>query len=133
MDNKPSDKAGEGYGKPPEDHKWKPGQSGNPAGRKKAEPPHLKVKEYLARALRKLVTVTDKGKKVEISLLELLCQQLVFGAAKGKSKEIALVLQFLTKSGVLGPDEVDEDYEEPIFSEEDRRLIAIAYDQTFRE
>ena len=127
-----SEKFESGYGKPPEAHKWKKGQSGNPSGKKKMATPHLNLNEYFAGELQKLVLVTENGKQVKIPLIQLLVRRFILSTVTGKPKDFALLLQFLSKNGVFSLGEMLEE-EEDVFTEEDRRLIAIAHRETFRE
>lgn len=124
--------SGSGYGKPPEEHKWKKGQSGNPTGRKKEAEPHLRIAELIAEELRRRVPVNENGKQVQITCAQLLARQLVVSGIKGKPKDIAIVMAQLSKLGVFEDEEMLEE-ENDVFSEEDRRLIEIARQESSRE
>lgn len=124
--------SGSGYGKPPEEHKWKKGQSGNPSGRKKEAAPHLRMHEYLAEELRRCVPVNENGKQVQIPCAKLLARQIVVGGIKGKPKDTEIAMAQLSKFGVFEDEEMLEE-ENDVFSEEDRRLIEIARQESSRE
>lgn len=49
-----------GYKKPPKAHQFKPGQSGNPSGRRKAQPTFA---NDLADELRESITLHEKGRE----------------------------------------------------------------------
>src|SRR5690242_10883481 len=67
-----------GYGKPPKAYQFKPGQSGNPAGKAKglpSKPPSL-IDEILS-ALHEKVVITVGGKKKKITKQTLFAKMLV--------------------------------------------------------
>ena len=82
-----------GYGDPPEEHQFKKGQSGNPAGR----PLGAKNKKPLKRVMNelsdlilgeadRLVPVTEHGKRTEIPLAQLIVRKMAADAAKGSDR-----------------------------------------------
>lgn len=76
-----------GYGKPPIETQFQKGESGNPAGRpKKSKSPPTKmltVKQALVDALVSPVTITENGKKKEITSLEALVRSSVMRGIQG--------------------------------------------------
>jgi hypothetical protein len=56
-----------GYGKPPRRHQFKPGQSGNPKGRKKGAKNEITILQEL---LQHKVALNERGKTRKIILLE---------------------------------------------------------------
>lgn len=78
-----------GYGKPPKETRFKPGQSGNPKGRKKTAE---SVSGQVARILSKRVTVTEGGVTKRLSLQEVMLTTLANKAAKGDLKALAFIL-----------------------------------------
>ncbi len=90
-----------GYGKPPKGHQWKPGQSGNPSGKKKAGKPPRPLLHDLAEQLSELVPVTMGGKKQQVPLSHVMAMGLVRDAMKAPFKERLQLLQHLDKLGVL--------------------------------
>jgi hypothetical protein len=54
-----------GKGKPPQNHKWRKGQSGNPKGpRRKPKLDNLSLQDLLAEFINELVPVTVSGREV---------------------------------------------------------------------
>lgn len=78
-----------GFGKPPRSRQFKPGQSGNPAGR----PPAAKnFATALELELKSRVIITENGKRKKISKREVIAKHLVNKAAGGDLKAIPLLL-----------------------------------------
>lgn len=69
-----------GYKKPPRHSQFKPGKSGNPAGRPKGK---KNLKTLLEQRLRKTVTIMEKGRKKTLTMGELVVAKLVADAASG--------------------------------------------------
>jgi hypothetical protein len=87
-------KAGEGtfevgFGKPPRSTQFKPGQSGNPAGR-----PHgaKNFATVIEQELDSRVTVTENGRRKRFSKRQVIAKRLVNKAASGDLKAIPLLL-----------------------------------------
>src|SRR6266849_4532462 len=78
-----------GFGKPPRSTQFKPGQSGNPAGRPRGA---KNFATALEDELRAPVTVTENGKRKRISKREVIAKHLVNKAASGDLKAIPLLL-----------------------------------------
>ena len=83
-----------GYGRPPVNRQFKPGQSGNPRGRPKGSKNLLTI---FAEAMSRPVTVRDKGKIRRLSKLELMVEVMVNKALAGDPKAFAMVVQFADK------------------------------------
>lgn len=77
-----------GYGRPPKDTRFKPGQSGNLKGRPKGT---LNLATVLARTLRARVVVNENGRRKTITKLEAAIQQLTNKAASGELKALQLL------------------------------------------
>jgi hypothetical protein len=78
-----------GFGKPPRLTQFKPGQSGNAAGRPRG------AKNFAAaieEELQARVTVTENGKRKRISKREIIAKHLVNKAASGDLRAIPLLL-----------------------------------------
>lgn len=127
-----------GYGKPPQERRWQRGQSGNPRGRKKkaAPPPTSDLQQAFYRALLTPQNVTQRGKQVQIRKYELLAEMMVDDALRGTSRERGALVQLMDKIGVLeglrfAIEEATAEPYEPIFSEEDKRILAIIEDKVF--
>jgi hypothetical protein len=73
-----------GPGRPPREHQFKPGQSGNPKGAKRKPPSiTLDLKALLERALDKKVTLKQGEKKQTVTMAAAGIEQLVAQYAKG--------------------------------------------------
>ncbi len=82
-----------GYGRPPEAHRFKPGKSGNPKGRKKARLDS--IENIMRDELMRIVTVTENGKPTRLPFGQLLARQFLAQAAKGNVKAL---------TGAISPD-----------------------------
>jgi len=81
---------GVGYGYPPPEHTWRPGQSGNPRGRPKGRKNEATIlKEILARK----VTFRVDGKPKTISILEAILYRLSADAMAGKVRSAEFILK----------------------------------------
>ncbi|HTV56705.1 MAG TPA: DUF5681 domain-containing protein, partial [Terriglobia bacterium] len=69
-----------GYGKPPENTRFKKGVSGNPKGRPKGS---LNVANAFAKALREKVVIVEHGQRKSVTKFEAALKQLVNKAASG--------------------------------------------------
>lgn len=72
-----------GHGKPPKEHQFKKGRSGNPRGRK---PRERNASTLLRLELDKLVVVRDGIREIKISKREALMTSLVNDAIKNKAR-----------------------------------------------
>ncbi|MGX1740389.1 DUF5681 domain-containing protein [Bosea sp. NPDC055353] len=71
-----------GYKKPPQQTRFRKGQSGNPSGRRKAVP-DLDVMALFDNVLGERITVTRNGRPQVATKLEVFVRQIVDGALKG--------------------------------------------------
>lgn len=88
MSNNFRDDDAVGYGKPPKQHRFKPGQSGNPKGRPKQSRNRLAI---LAEELRTTVPVTENGGRKMMPKGNIIMRQLVNQASKGNRRAIQLL------------------------------------------
>lgn len=89
-----------GYCRPPEDTRFKPGQSGNRAGRpKKSKNIDLLIKAEL----EKTVPLTGDGRAKRITKLDALVMQLVNRAVKGDPKALQFIFAHLAKHRDVEP------------------------------
>ena len=72
-----------GYGKPPKEHQFKKGQSGNPRGRPKQK---RSLKDLVVAELDRTHEVTDKGRKRRVTGWQLAAAALVRKAYKGDTR-----------------------------------------------
>jgi hypothetical protein len=78
-----------GYGKPPSNGQFKPGQSGNPRGRPKGA---KNFATAIDDELRARVTVTENGARRRVSKREVIAKRLVNRAAEGDLRALPLLL-----------------------------------------
>ncbi len=97
-----------GNKRPPKHSRFKPGQSGNPAGRPKGS---TNLKTKIEKELRKSVSVTKNGKPTKMTKGEVIVAQLVESSMKGDVRTTAMVLRFA------------EDVSVPIMAQGDRAEI----------
>jgi len=89
-----------GYGKPPPEHRFKPGQSGNPKGRPKGT---RNLKTDLEEELKETITVSESGRPKRLSKQRALVKAMVAKALKGDARSTALLLGLIEK--LISPDE----------------------------
>jgi hypothetical protein len=82
-----------GFGRPPTKHQYKPGQSGNPRGRKAGS---KNIGTLLQEGLDKRLTIKGSGKT--LTAREAIAQQLLVNAVKGDLKSIAYLMGLIEKS-----------------------------------
>lgn len=79
-----------GYGKPPQQHKFTKGKSGNPKGR-----PRRDVSEgylrHLEAELQKTVAVAENGKMKKMTKEKILARQLVDNSLRGDLKALGIL------------------------------------------
>jgi hypothetical protein len=84
-------------GRPPSQTRFKPGQSGNPAGRPKGS---KNLKTLVESVLGKLVTLTENGKQVRKTAGEVVLRRLAQDAMKGDHKARELLLRYAHALGL---------------------------------
>jgi hypothetical protein len=93
-----------GFGKPPRSSQFKPGQSGNTAGRPRGA---KNFATALDQELKSRVIVTENGRRKRISKREVIAKHLVNKAAGGDLKAIPLLLSETrareSEAGEAGP------------------------------
>ena len=77
-----------GYCNPPEDSRFKRGQSGNPKGRPKGT---VNLATVLERTLRERVVINENGQRKTVTKLEAALKQLTNKAASGEMKALQLL------------------------------------------
>lgn len=93
-----------GYGKPPKHSQFKPGQSGNPGGRPKGR---KSVHKIVQAVCEEMVTVTENGKKKQMSKLEVAAASLFSKASKGDVNAIKLLLSLKAEADTLSDANLD--------------------------
>ena len=86
-----------GKGKPPKEHQFKRGQSGNPRGRPKKKPDEFY--DSLASELQKLAIIESDGKQLWVTNMRAIVKKVVDKAKNGNMQSVKLILEFLKKSG----------------------------------
>ena len=81
-----------GYGKPPKRTQFKPGQSGNPKGRRTGS---QNFKSHVCSALNERIAVTQDGRRQVVTKLKLIATQLVNSAVKGNLKSMEFLIRFM--------------------------------------
>jgi uncharacterized protein DUF5681 len=106
-----SDDTQSGYGKPPREHQFKPGKSGNPKGRPKgAKNESTILREILTRKIEN----RSGGRVRKISVLEGILLRITDDSLKGSIKSATFVLNRYAAlvSGELQPQDLGEDDQE---------------------
>lgn len=122
----------EGWYEPQRDQRgrFKKGFTGNPDGRPRKQPKRPKSwAKCLAEAWEMEVAVNDNGTSQLLTFRELAARSIVRGAVTAKAKDMLHIAEQLERAAEAA---ADEEPEEEIFTEEDRRLIEIVrrrYDQ----
>ena len=106
-----------GYGKPPQNTRFKKGQSGNPRGR---EPGAKDLKTLLIDTLNEPVVVTENGGQRTISKRQAIVKQLVNQSAKGDWRAVKLLVDMLHETEGGGEPETAESS----FGAADEKVIA---------
>ena len=78
-----------GYGKPPKSNQFKKGQSGNPNGRPKGS---MNLQSMIKHIFEAKVVVTENGKRIHKSKLEISITQIANKAASGDLKATQMML-----------------------------------------
>lgn len=104
-----------GYGKPPKQYRFRPGQSGNPRGRPKGS---RGFRSDIEDALRATVPITEDGKKRRISVLAAALKRLIQNAVgKGDLRAIEMLFALARQHDASSPEAT------PALGSEDQALI----------
>jgi hypothetical protein len=100
-----------GYGRPPRAYQFKPGQSGNPSGRRKGTKSEATI---LREILSRKITIRQGDKARRVPLLEAVLLKITEGALHGDLKATVLLLNRVaaiqsdeTATSDLSPDETE--------------------------
>ena len=89
-----------GYRKPPRHTQFKPGSDGNRRGRPRQS---KNIDPLFEQHLDRLVTVTRDGRKVRVSIREVVVMNIVKAAANGDARARELVIRHMRESGKPDP------------------------------
>jgi hypothetical protein len=93
------DTTGIGYGRPPLHSRFKPGESGNPQGRRKGA---LSFKSDLLDELSETIAVPEASGEVRITKQRAIVKQLVAASIAGDAKAASALGQFVDKGLIVG-------------------------------
>jgi hypothetical protein len=102
-----------GYGKPPRANQFKPGQSGNPKGRKKGIKNEVTILQEL---LEHMVALNERGKTRKITLLEAILRKVAEDGLRGNIKSVGFLLNRYYAAAAGNIAQAD-------FSEEDKAVL----------
>lgn len=110
-----------GFGKPPKEHQFKPGTSGNPNGRPKGAP---SLDEIFAREAGRLIKLKQGDEVVHISKIEALVRKVLHKAIEGDMTAAKLVFQM--RGQAASADAPDTELELELGLDEDvvKRMLA---------
>lgn len=80
-----------GYRNPPEDTRWKPGQSGNPSGRPRKS---VRLIEVFLEEANAPITISENGQTREVAKLHAMVKSLMARAIQGDNKAATLFLKY---------------------------------------
>lgn len=83
-----------GYGRPPKETKFQPGESGNPIGRPRGS---RSVGAVLDDVFRQKIEVTETGKTRRVTALEAMMRRLRNDALRGDAKAIKLSIEIMRR------------------------------------
>jgi len=108
-----------GYGKPPKEHQFKKGQSGNSRGRKKQD---RTIRAIMQKIIAETVTAKLPGGERKITSLEFMLRSLLSRAVKGDNRATDKIIALtMAVFGIGEPDDIKRD-----LSKEDRELLLAA-------
>lgn len=111
-----------GYGRPPRHSRFRPGQSGNPKGRRKKHRPDHNID--LLSVLSQRVLIREGDRKRYITKLEAFFQSLVNRAATGDAKASTILLPLLLQLRIIKIPVGGEENSDPrSLIEEDGKLL----------
>ena len=94
-----------GYGRPPKATRFKPGQSGNPKGRKRKP---KSVQAQMQTVLSKKIDITEGGQTKRLTLQEVMLRNIANKAVKGDLRAASFVLGLINSEAAAQSDTIDE-------------------------
>lgn len=92
-----------GYGRPPAQHRFAKGQSGNPGGRPKGKKPKAKQQtliELLNKVTQREITITVNDQRVKMTMMEAVLTKTAHQALAGKQDAVRTLLNYQTDADV---------------------------------
>jgi hypothetical protein len=112
-----------GYKSPPQHSRWRPGASGNPAGRPKRVPTFA---DDLMAELKQTVQITEGGRVRRISKQRLFIKSLTSNSVKGDARAARLLISMCARV-------IEEDHDKQPNSELDPKDLKILEDYIERQ
>ena len=103
MSDKKPDESSVGYGRPPVQSRFKPGQSGNPSGRRQG---CNNLNSIVRQALTKKVTIREGDKIYKVTQFEAIMRGLALNAMKGDPKAIKTMLTLMGQIDLWEEDKI---------------------------
>ena len=97
-----------GYGRPPKEHQFKPGRSGNPSGRPKGV---RNFRSDLRDELAELVSIKDGNKTIEVTRQRAVIKALVSAALDGDLRAANTVLNLCSRALASDNDTTAEEFD----------------------
>jgi hypothetical protein len=98
-----------GYGKPPKEHQFEPGRSGNPSGRPKGV---RSFKSDLSEELRELICVNEGNTTIEVTKQRAIIRTMVRMAIAGDPRAIATIISSCARAFFDNEDDVTDSPED---------------------
>ncbi len=111
--------AGVGYGRPPVHTRFKPGQSGNPKGRRKGQ---RNIHTIVVEALSQRISIREGDRIRSLTKLDGVILTMVNAALKGDPKAQASLITMMRSLGLIGAPPQNATNQEP-FTSDDAALI----------
>lgn len=86
-----------GYGRPPKQHQFKPGHSGNPKGRPKGA---KSLKGHMKRLMEQKIAVSDASGTRQVTRKQAVAMRVVEQAMRGDAKSIQLLISMDAQSEI---------------------------------
>ena len=102
-----------GYGRPPRTHRFKPGQSGNPKGRRKGAKNQSTI---LRELLHRKITIREGGKSRKVTIFEAILTRFAEDSLKGNVRSAAFLLN---RYGAM----VSGELQQGDISDDDREIL----------